>query len=459
MTWLTPSLAESPADLDLLQSGHRIRNGEMTSVDLVKAQLQRIADRDLDIGALVHVAGDEALAAAARADAELARELDRGPLHGLPFAVKDLIDVANWPVRSGSASRAGRMAEGTAPVVARLQEAGAIPLGLAATYELATVGPDCQSLYPQPRNPWNRAHVTGGSSSGSAAAIAAGLVRFALGTDTGGSIRSPSAFCGICGFKPEKDSLPMDGVQPLAPTLDVVGPMARTMGDLALVYSVLGGADIPLTGVASGLRLGYARGWGVSAEAHPALLPLMDDAAAALSLAGASITLIDLPDYVEFENTAARILQAEQSVIHADLIADATSRIGPMARKSLLWGHPLPPEAEAMARSDRLRQADILDAALAPFDAVILPVTLGPAPRFSDFAEGTAVWTPMRTLPFNMTGHAALSLPMGQVDGLPMGLQITAARGRSAEIFRTGLAFESMTDHQSFGPYSVSGNI
>jgi len=438
------------------EAGRALRDGSLSAQALIAAHLHRIDARDGDIGAFVHVARQEALAAAARVDRALAEGAEIGPLHGLPFAVKDLIDVAGWPVRHGSRRHADRIAADTAPAVARLIAAGAIPLGLVATYEFATVGPDRTSLYRQPRNPWNRAHVTGGSSSGAAAAIAAGLVRFALGTDTGGSIRSPAAFCGVCGLKPERGLVPMGGVQPLAPTLDTLGPMATSVGELAMVYQVL--ADRPgaamATGDLAGLRIGYARSWAETAGAATSpLLGLLDDAASVLSLSGAEIALIELPDYQPLADCAAHILQAEQSATHAALIRDGGAQVGRMAHESLLWGYPLDP-----ARLDRAREAAKtataeMEAALAGHDAVILPTTLAPAPPFAAFDSGRAVWTDMRTLPFNLTGHAALSVPMGFQDGLPMGLQITGAFGRTETILRVGAAFEAATDRAVLTPY------
>ena len=442
-----------PADLPLVEAAQHLRDGRLTCRALVESHLTRIAARDPGIGAFVHVDAAGARAAAARADHALASGHDNGPLHGIPFAVKDLIDVAGWPVRFGSRRFADRIAATTAPCVARLIGAGAIPLGLTATYELATVGPDPGSLYPQPRNPWSRAHVTGGSSSGSAAAVAAGMVRIALGTDTGGSIRSPAAWCGIVGLKPERGAVPMAGVQPLAPALDVAGPMAATVNEAALVMAALTGAPAPTGTDLDGRRIGYARAWAEDPAAHPALLPLLDEAAAALGLRGAGITLTDLPDYAPIEATAARILQAEQSQTHAALLAEDAPGLGAMALESLRWGHPLNPDEIAAARRQAQTITAELDAILAPLDALILPTTLTPAPPFAAFADGKATWSPMRTLPFNLTGHPALTVPMGFADGLPMGLQIVGPFGSTPTLLLIGAAFEAATDHTARRPY------
>ncbi|OAN76293.1 hypothetical protein A8B78_02060 [Jannaschia sp. EhC01] len=446
-----------PADLTIAQAGAALRAKRLTCVALVQAHLDRVPSRDPDVGAFVYVAADEALKAAAQADAELSHGLDRGPLHGIPFAVKDLIDVEGWPVRFGSSRFKDRIALKTASCVTAMRDAGAIPLGLVATYELATVGPDTTSLYPQPRNPWNRNHVTGGSSSGSAAAVAAGLVRIAIGTDTAGSVRSPAAFCGVCGVKPEHGVISTDGVQPLAPSLDTVGALGRTVAETALMVEAMAGC----VGLSSGaptrldhVTIGYARHWAMDdPAAHPQLLETLDAAASSLSLLGAQITLIDLPDYASTEALAGQILAAEQAETYKDVIADSGTDVGKMAYDSLLWGEAQTQPALASAKSQRETLRQQVDKMLAQYDAVICPTVLAPARPVSAFADGQAAWVPMRTIPFNLTGHAALSVPMGFADGLPLGLQIVTAFGRSDQLYRIGAAFEGATDHAAVTPY------
>ncbi|WP_167647308.1 amidase family protein [Mameliella alba] len=443
--------ASNPCDLSIAEAGAALRNGGLTSVTLTRAHLDRIAARDGAIGAFVHAAGAEALAAAELADRDLAEGRDRGPLHGIPFAVKDIIDVAGWPIRWGSRAQAGRIATETAPAVAALMAAGAVPLGVVGTYEMATVGPDGSALGRPPVNPWSRDHITGGSSSGSAAAVAAGLVRIALGTDTGGSVRSPSAYCGVVGLKPTYDAVSREGVMPLSPSLDCVGPLARCVGDAALAFAVLTSGDWQ-TGSIDGLSLAYGRSWAIDDAAHPALLPLLDDAASVLSLCGARITPVVLPDYAPVESAGSDILLAEGWAAHAATVEANPEAIGDMARASLCGGKLVPPERLAKARASVAPLTEALDAVFAQHAALILPTTLAPAPPFSAFAAGQAVWTAMRTIPFNMTGHPALSVPMGFADGLPLGLQIVGPKGGEATILRIGAAFEAATDHSVLQP-------
>ena len=443
-----------PVDLTVGVAGAAMRAGRLSAEALVDAHLARIADRDGAVGAFVHVAADEARARALALDAERADGVRRGPLHGVPFAVKDLIDVAGWPVRHGSRAFAGRVATRTAPVVERLIDAGAIPLGLVATYELGVVGPDAGALYSPPCNPWDRAHVTGGSSSGSAAAVASGMVRLALGTDTGGSVRSPSAYCGAVGLKPTFGALPVEGCLPLAPTMDHVGLIAHDVGDAGVAWAALSGGDAAPAVPLAGRRIGYARDWVAAApDAHPAVIGAMDDAAASLSLAGARIVPVALPDYAAMEAAAATILHAEALSLHAAALAADDGAMGRIAYRNLIGGAALRDADIALARRAGERLCGQVDAALAGLDAIVTATTLTPAPRRADLEARAHAWTPMRTIPFNLTGHPALSVPMGFAGALPLGMQIVGARGAEEAILATAAAFEAATDHAVADPY------
>ncbi|MDF0599121.1 amidase [Psychromarinibacter sp. C21-152] len=446
-------MTDSPCDLTLAEAGRALRSGRLTSEALTRAHVDRIEAQDGRIGAFVHVAAEEALAAARVADTRMQAGTDLGPLHGIPFAVKDVIDVAGWPVRWGSRLQATRRARETAPAVQRLIDGGAVPLGLVASYEMATVGPDAESLYPQPKNPWNRDHVTGGSSSGSAAAVAAGLVRLSLGTDTGGSVRSPASYCGVVGLKPTAGAVPRDGVMELSGTMDHVGVVARTAADAAAAAAVLSGQVAGSERAVAGLRLAYGRGWAEDEAAHADLMPLLDAAASVLSLCGATVQIRALPDYAGIETVGSDILLSEGFAAHgADVAAADAEAVGPMARASILSGGEIGVARlkAARARVETLRTQ--IEALLADHDALILPTTLTPAPAFSAFRAGVPVWTPMRTIPFNLTGHPALSVPMGYADGLPMGLQIVGRHGDDATVLAIGAAFEAATDHSVLQP-------
>lgn len=442
-----------PADYSIPEAALALREGRLTARQLVTAALDRIAQRNDRLHAFTHLNPD-ALAEADRADAMLAAGA-APPLCGIPVAVKDLIDVGGLPATSGSAVLSGRIAAADADAVAQLRAQGAVILGKLATYEFAMVGPDLNLPDPPARNPWNLNHITGGSSSGSASAVAGGLVRLALGTDTGGSIRSPSAYCGCVGLKPSYDRVSRAGAFPLSPALDHTGPLAATVEEAALALDAMTAApndwrpaSARLDRGAEGLRIGYARDWfAQDLQASPALIRAMDDAAASFSMLGASITPVSLPDYGMFEAAGSVILHAEALAEHLSLIRDHLPRYGRPVLQCLAFGTAVDAEDVQRARMAQACLTQDMLAAMAPFDLVITATTLTPALLFSAFDGEKAVWTPMRTIPFNVTGQPVLSVPVGFDGDLPLGMQIIGRRGDEDLICAAGNAFERATDH------------
>lgn len=443
-------------ELTIAEAALRLRDGSLTSVALTEAHLGRIAARDPALHSFALVAAETALVEAEAADLALAAGDDRGPLHGIPLAVKDLIDVAGLPTACGS-RRPASPAAADATVVTRLRRAGAVVLGKLATYEWATVGPTFDGPAPPAVNPWDRERITGGSSSGSAVAVASGLVRAALGTDTGGSIRSPAAWCGVVGLKPTRGRVPAAGVFPLAATLDTVGPIGATVAEAALIFDAIADPGAPASaglhlGI-EGLGIGYARAWFAEDPAlDPRVLAVLDDAVARLSQIGASVALVDLPDYAPLERAGGLILDAEAYSVHRETLAAESRGYGRAARASLMRGREVGEADLAAARRAGLRAADDIDAVLLRRQAIVTATNLAPPPSLAPYREGIAGWNPMRTLPFNLTGHPALSVPAGFVDGLPVGLQIVGRPGAEALICRIGAAFESATDHAAQRP-------
>ncbi len=441
-----------PADLSLPEGAAMLRSGTLTSRALTQAVLDRIAARNPRLDAFTRIAAD-ALDQADRSDARLASGEDPGPLCGLPIAVKDLIDVMGQPATSGSRVLAGRIADTDAQAIARLRAQGAVLIGKVATYEFAMVGPDLTLPNPPARNPWNTAHITGGSSSGSASAVAGGIVRLAIGTDTGGSIRSPSAYCGSVGLKPSYDRTSRAGAFPLSPSLDHIGPLAATVEEAALALDAMTEGDWrpassrigqPITG----LRIAYARDWfAEDPQASPALIKAMDEAASTLSLLGAEITLVTLPDYAPYEAAASIILHAEALEEHRALIHDNAGDYGRPTLQCLAFGAALDAEDVAQARAAQTRLTAEMLAAMNGHDLILTATTLTPALPFSAFDGEKAVWTPMRTIAFNLTGQPALSLPAGFENGLPLGLQLVARQGDEDLLCAAGHAFERATDH------------
>ncbi len=445
-----------PADLSLPQAARALREGRLASVALTQAVLDRVARRNPALRAFTHVAAD-ALDQAARADALLAAG-QGGALCGLPIGVKDLIDVAGQPATAGSAVLAGRVAEQDADAVARLRAQGAVLLGKNATYEFAMVGPDLTLPDPPARNPWNTGHITGGSSSGSASAVAGGLVRASLGTDTGGSIRSPAAYCGCVGLKPSYGRTARAGAFPLSPSLDHVGPLAATAEEAGLLLDAitegpwrraLGRLGQPL----AGLTIGFARTWHAEdPKASPALTRLLDDAAAQFSLLGARIRLVDLPDYAPYEAAGSVILHAEALEEHRDLIATAQARYGRPTLQCLAFGAAIDPQDVALARQAQARLTADMARAMEGCELILTATTLTPALPFSAFDGEKAVWTPMRTIPFNVTGQPAMSIPCGFDGGLPLGLQLVGRIGDEDLLVQAGHAFEQATNFSAQRP-------
>ena len=448
------------ADLSIREAGQRFRDGSLTSAALTEAHLERIAALDGDLRSFMLVTTDRARADAARADQELRDGRDRGPLHGIPVGIKDLIDTAGIATTSGSQLRKDHLPATDAPLVTRLVEGGAVLLGKLSLYEFATVGPDFEIPFPPARNPWSSDHITGGSSSGNAAAVAGGLVRTTIGSDTAGSLRAPASYCGVVGLKPTFDLVPLTGAFPLSPSLDHIGPISASVEDAALTLDVL--AQRPHTATKYlgqdilGLRIGYARAWfAKDPSTSPEVLAALDDAVSALSLLGARIEEIDLPDYQAFLKAGSTILNAESYALHRADLEARSADYGPMSRKSLMTGAKIPAADLAAAQSARADLRSALDAdVFTKFDAFVTATTLTTALPLSAFAGGKTVWTPMRTIPFNVTGHPVLSLPVGFAQGLPIGMQIVGPALGEARICQVGHAFEQGTDHSTLWPPS-----
>lgn len=432
--------------LSVVEAGKRMREGRLRSVDLATHALKRIAEFDGGLHAFVLVFGEQAMAQAEAADLEMARGLDLGPLHGIPFALKDIIDIAGYPTSCGSRAFTNNIPAHDAEIVTRLKNAGAVMLGKLATYEFSTVGPDFNTLHPPARNPHNAGHVTGGSSSGCAAAVAAGFTRISIGSDGGGSIRSPAAYCGCVGLKPGFGGLPLEGFQPLSPTLDHGGLLAATVEDVAVLFDVITGATTVSTlkaGV-SDLRIAYARSWS-DGVAEPAIQTALDATVRQLRHIGAFVTDVEIPDYADYEACGTVIIQHEAVQTHAALLkSDRAAAIGRLAFQNLVTGAVLTDDDVACARR---RQSELRLAfeqqIFGPFDALVCASTLTTAPPFSSFDAGPR-WTAMRTFPFNVTGHPALAMPTGLApDGLPMGLQLVGPMGGETVILQIGHALET----------------
>lgn len=429
----------------------------VSPVDLVQHQLDRIARLDPEVNAFVTLDSAGALAAAEKATQEIADGDERGPLHGIPVAIKDIIDVAAMPTTCHSRLLRDNRAAGDAAVVARLRAAGAIVMGKLATWEFAYGGPSLDLPFPPARNPWNLARQPGGSSSGSGAALAAGFVPLALGTDTGGSVRHPAAACGIVGLKPTLGSLPLDGVFPLAWSLDTVGPMARSVADVALLQSVLSDqTEIAHIGEAglSGLRIGYIRHFhDQDMIADSDVGTGLDAAALCLQQLGAKVRDVTLPALGQFSAATRIILHCEAWTIHRDWLRTRPEDYGRITRQRLATGAFLSAEAYLRAGQARAWLTAQVDAAFAEFDLLLCANALDPAGPVAPTADGKPVNIRQARTPFSLTGNPAISLMTGiSRDGLPLSLQLVAKRYQERLLLQAAAAYENATGHHQMRP-------
>lgn len=454
--------ADAALDLSLFEQGDRLRDGRLTSVALVEAYLRRVEARDPAYRAFYAVDREGALAAAHQADADFAAGFDLSHLQGIPVGIKDLIDVTGLPTTGNAPGRKQAIVEADAEVVTRLRKAGAVIIGKLATYEWGTVGPDNRGAFPPARNPWSLEHITGGSSSGSAAAVAGGLLRTTLGTDTGGSLRGPAFYCGVVGFKPTFDVVSREGVLPMSGSMDHVGPISASVAEAAMTLDVI--ADLPFERSASrllgqsiaGKRVGYARDWFArDDQLQPAVLAAMDAALSTLSELGAVIEEVELPDYYQVEVAAAAILHKESFDHHATALRDQPEAYGRRAFLSLAAGVAVTDDELAAARLAGKRFRTEVDRLLERHDAIVTVGALTTALLAAPF-EREAVWTPMRTIGFNVSGHPVLALPVGFHQGLPIGMQIIGRHHDEAGIAQLGHAFERATDHSAQRPPAIA---
>jgi aspartyl-tRNA(Asn)/glutamyl-tRNA(Gln) amidotransferase subunit A len=449
--------------ISIAEAGRQLRAGATTSVALTEQALTAIAAAEPKLNAFITLTAERALNDARKADAAFAAGRDAGPFQGVPYALKDIYDTAGIRTTSHSKVRQDVIPAEDSVVAAKLAVGGGVLLGKLATHEFAIGGPSFDLPWPPARNPWNTAHFTGGSSSGSGAAVAAGLVRMAMGSDTGGSIRGPAAYCGTVGIKPTYGLVSRRGVFPLSYTLDHCGPLTRSVEDAAITLQLLAGYDaldpasadvaIPdylagLEGGVAGLRIGVPRAFFADASATSAdMVAAFDRVLDALRAAGAIIEDVELPDYLLFNACGRVILTAEAYAVHEQDMQTRLADYGQLFVQRVALGATI--TAADLVQAFRLRAelTAAVNGALGHYDALITASTLAEAPRFEAIADpNIASLAPIQTIPFNVTGHPAMSVPTGKGDtGLPLSLQIVGRPFDEAMVFRIGRAIERIT--------------
>jgi aspartyl-tRNA(Asn)/glutamyl-tRNA(Gln) amidotransferase subunit A len=464
-----------PALLTLTEAAEAIRARKISSVELTQSLLARIPQWQPRINAFVSIEGEEALATARRADEDLAlaRGLGAGPLHGVPLAHKDMYYFAGKPASCGSKIRDGWIPQATSTVISRLQEAGAFRLGTLHMAEFA-YGPTGHNAHLGPaRNPWNPAHITGGSSSGSGAAVAARLTPAALGSDTGGSVRGPAHFCGVTGLKTSAGRVSRANVMPLSFTLDTVGPLARTAEDCGLIMSVICGPDPldPTTAAAppwdadkaersiEGLTVGVPDAFYVD-DLDADVARALDESIRVLRACGVQIVPVTLPDPTLVSAAALIVLASEAAAYHAPWLRTRADDYGPQTRARLEngLGYSAIEYLEALRWRGPALAAHL--AALGEVDAVVAPTARAAAPTNAETDVGggpgaDAIIQNITRLmrPMNYLGLPALTLPSGfSRIGLPIGMQLIGRPFRDETLIALGRAFQQQTDFHTKMP-------
>lgn len=439
-----------------------IRRGDVSPLEVTEACLRRIETLDGDLNSFLTVTGEQAVAEAREQTEELAQGRWRGPLHGIPIGLKDLFQTAGVRTTAGSRILAGWVPEQDATVVRWLREAGAVSLGKLHMHEFAFGATGENAHYGRSVHPDDPARLTGGSSSGSAAAVAAHLCYGALGSDTGGSIRCPAALCGIVGLKPTYGRVSRSGVVPLAWSLDHVGPMTRTVTDAALMLEAIAGHDpvdpttsqlpVPpyarlLEGGVRGLRLGVPKQffWDVI---QPGVEQAVREAIALLAREGAEIVEVSL-ETTEIASAAQNaVICAEATAFHHARLRTHSAEYGRGVLQRLLFGLFISSSDYLAAQRARRRvQAELLDR-LRDVDALLTPAVPVVAPVAGEWVQAGDVYAPSQyymvrnTYLFNHTGLPAISVPCGRSEGLPVGLQIAGRPWDEATVLRIARAFE-----------------
>ncbi len=459
----------------ILELGQLLRQRSVSPVDLTRDCLARIEKLNPALNAFITVTADRALAQAHMAEAEIQRGQWRGPLHGIPLALKDLIDTAGLRTTAASALFKDRIPGEDAEVVRRLKQAGAVLLGKQNLHEFAYGGSSVVGCFGEVHNPWSPEHIAGGSSGGSAAAVAAGLCYGAVGTDTAGSIREPAAFCGVAGLKPTYGRVSSRGVIPLACSLDHVGPIARTVADAAVLLQAIAGydpqdatsANVPvddylanLGAEPSHLRVGVPRSFFFD-DLDPEIASAVSEAISVLSTMIAEVREIELT-----VSTDRRLQNAESYAYHAENVLRSPELYQPETLRRILSAANIKPEEVEHLRRELDEARRSIRAIFTDLDVIVTPTTPILPPTIRELKENPEILRPREILmlrntrPVNVWGLPVISVPCGfSRAGLPIGLQIIGPHWREATVLRLAHAYEQATGWHKRRPPVASFHV
>lgn len=458
------------AFLTIAEASALLTSGAISPVELTEHHLRRIEALDGDLHCFLHVAADSALDEAKTAQREFLADQRRGPLHGIPFGLKDNYDTAGIATTANSAAFRHRKPDRDATVVRLLKEAGAVLLGKQAMHELAYAGVSTSLPWPAPRNPWNVAHDTGGSSSGSGAAVAADLSMFAMGTDTGGSVRNPAAHCGLVGLKPSFGIISRTGVMMNSYSLDHCGPLTRTVRDCALVMNAVVAHDPsdPASIVKSQVidytdRLDEGiDGWTIGLVSHlyerdlPAkdeVRASMRDAVAKLASLGARIEEVSIARLEHYAACKATIQRPEIREEYEHDLAERPGTFGEKFRARVAAGQHVSAVEYLQAQRERRRLTEAMQRLFDRFDLLVTAGPYGPAPLIADVAANWTFDSPEVTVPFSVTCVPALSLCIGFTrSGLPLSMQIIGPHQGDGAVLRAAQSYQSTTSWHNRHP-------
>lgn len=452
MHWLTAS-----------QIGTGYREGLFSPTELVRDLLARIEKLDGRCSAFIHIDPQSVIDAAQQAEKDIRAGKQRGPLHGVPIGIKDIIDVAGEVTTCHSTLMLDHVATHDATVIRNLRAAGAIIFGKLSLHEFAIGGPSFDLPFPPARNPWNLDHHPGGSSSGSGTAIAAGFLPLALGTDTGGSIRNPAAACGIVGLKATYDLVSRQGVFPLSFSLDHIGPMCRSVQDAALTLDALvsprSSAPQPsfssdLQRGAKGLRIGFIRNIHErDMIADHEVTVALSEAAKTFRELGAQVEEVELPQFNEMAAVQKVIQMSEGWAVHSKWLSSRAASYAQTSRRKLLAGafFSAADYIHAMQRRGQYMQA--VDDIFCDYDVLLCANAMDPACRIDDEPELLRTYSRQARAIFNLTGHPALALMSGlSKAGLPLSMQLVGRYFDERTVLRAGAAYERATNWHHMHP-------